>query len=63
MVEVAVLGRVVPLAWTLLPHFGSSNFQEQNVILERIRPWLPVAPQKALLGDREFKSIALIRSA
>jgi hypothetical protein len=56
MVGVAVLGRVVPLAWTLLSHHGSSDFQEQQALLERVRPWWPAAPQQAVLGDGECKS-------
>lgn len=63
LVGVAVLGRVIPLTWTLLPHFGSSDVQEQQALLERVRPWLPTAPQKAILGDGEFKSVALMRYA
>jgi hypothetical protein len=51
MVGVAVLGRVVPLPWTLLSHDGSSDVQEQHARWERVRPWLPAAPQQAVLRD------------
>ncbi len=63
MVGIAVLGRVLPLAWTLLSPHGASDFQEQQALLERVRPWLPVAPQKAVLGDGECKSVEWMRSA
>jgi hypothetical protein len=51
LVGVAVLGRVLPLAWTVLSHQGNSDFREQRTLLERVRLWLPSTPQKAILGD------------
>lgn len=60
LVGVALQGRVIPLAWTVLSHEGNSDFEEQKALLERIRPWLPQAPQIGLLGDGEFKSVSLI---
>lgn len=63
LVGVALLGRVLPLAWTVLPEKGNSDFEEQKALLERVRPWLPEAPRKGILGDGEFKSVALMRYA
>lgn len=62
-VGVALLGRVLPLAWTVLSHKGNSDFSEQKALLERVRPWLPPAPQKGILGDGEFKSVELMQYA
>lgn len=63
MVGVAVLGRVGPLAWTLLTHGGSSDFPEPKALLERGRPWLPAAPQQAIVEDGECKSVEWMRYA
>ena len=63
LVGIALLGRVLPLAWTVLSHQGNSDFAEQKALLERVRPWLPQAPKKGILGDGEFKSVALMRYA
>lgn len=60
---VAVLGRVRPLAWTLLPPCGSSNVLEHQALVERVRPWLPVAPQQAIWEDGECKRVEVMRSA
>lgn len=63
MVGGALLGRVLPLGWTVLDHDGHANFEAQKALGERVRPWLPGAPRKALAGDGEFKSVELRRYA
>ena len=57
MVGVALLGRALPLAWTVLPHKGNSSFTEQKALLERVRPWLPDAPQN---GNATRQSVGII---
>ncbi len=63
LVGIAVLGRVLPLAWAVLLHQGNADVLEQRALLERVRPWLPSMPQKAVLGDGECKSVEWMRYA
>lgn len=60
MVGISFLGRVLPLAWSVLGHKGSSSFEEQKALLERIRPWLPSHLRIGVLGDGEFRSVSLM---
>lgn len=61
-VGIAYRGRMVPLAWRLLP-FGGTSAQEQQTLLKQIKPWLPTGPEKRLrvylFADSEFRAVEL----
>jgi len=63
MVSLAYRRRAIPLAWMVLPHLGNSTFREREAILAQVAAVLPVGATVLLLGDREFGTPDMMRSA
>ncbi len=63
MVSLAYRRRAIPLAWRGLPHLGNSTFMEREDILPHVVDLLPAGATVLLLGDREFGTPDLMRSA
>jgi len=57
LLGVAYQGRVLPLAWRILP-FGGTSAEVQMALLRQIRPYLP-AVRIYYYGDCEFRAVAL----
>jgi hypothetical protein len=59
-VGLAYRGRTFPLVWQVLPGKGSTNFRQQTALLKAIVPLIDDSCPVVLLGDREFRSTALM---
>lgn len=53
-------GRTFPLVWHLMPNKGSTNLKKQAALLKAIEPMIDPSCTVVLLGDREFRSTALM---
>ena len=53
-------GRAFPLVWKVLPGKGSTSFARQRALLRVIEPMIDKSCRVVLLGDREFRSTALM---
>ena len=53
--------RSVPLAWKTLSHVGSSDLEDQKVVLKAALAELPSATTVTIHADSEFRSVALFR--
>jgi len=53
-------GRAFPLVWKVLPGKGSTSFVRQRALLRIIEPMIDKSCTVVLLGDREFRSTALM---
>ncbi len=62
MMSVYYRKRAIPLLWQVLPHKGSSTFQERNAVLAHLAELLPAGCQVVILGDREFGTADMMRS-
>jgi hypothetical protein len=51
----------LPLIWEVLSKKGATRAKEQTNLLKKLIPLLPYESQIVLLGDREFRSISLMR--
>lgn len=55
-----VLGdRALPLAWAVEAGPANLGFDSQEVVLERVRSWLPVGAEVLVVADRFYPSTAL----
>ena len=59
MLAVQVGGRSLPLAWQVEAGAANIGFAGQQVLLERVRAWLPTGAAVLLLGDRFYPSAEL----
>ena len=59
MVRLGVGDRALPLAWTVEAGPAHLGFNAQNVLLERVRAWLPAGAEVLLSADRFYPSVAL----
>src|SRR5512147_2401698 len=59
MLAVQVGDRSLPLAWGVEAGTANIGFAGQQVLLERVRAWLPTAAAVLLLGDRFYPSADL----
>jgi hypothetical protein len=59
MLAVQVGDRSLPLAWSVEAGAANIGFAGQQVLLERIRAWLPTGAAVLLLGDRFYPSAEL----
>jgi len=59
MVALQVGDRSLPLAWQVEAGAANIGFAGQQVLLERVRGWLPAGAAVLLLGDRFYPSAAL----
>jgi len=59
-VGIAYRGRTVPLIWQVLSNRGSTSFRQQAKLLKLIVPMIDNSCKVVLLGDREFRSTALM---
>src|SRR5512143_897394 len=59
MLAVQVGDRSLPLAWQVEAGAATIGFAGQQVLLERVRAWLPVGAAVVLLGDRFYPSTGL----
>ena len=59
MLAVQVGDRSLPLAWAVEAGAASIGFAGQQVLLERVRAWLPTGTAVLLLGDRFYPSAEL----
>ena len=59
MVSLGVGDRALPLAWTVEAGPANLGFNAQNVLLERVRAWLPAGAEVLLSADRFYPSVAL----
>ena len=59
-VGLAYRGRTFPLVWQVLAGKGSTHFRQQRAVLEAIVPMIDSSCTVVLLGDREFRSTALM---
>src|SRR5512134_3855534 len=59
MVAVRVGDRSLPLAWRVEAGAANIGFAGQQVVLERVRAWLPAGAPVLLLADRFYPSAAL----
>lgn len=57
---VAFRGRAIPLTWAVLAHAGSCCVEEQQRLLARIEPHVPLSAKVALMADAEFRSVDLL---
>jgi hypothetical protein len=53
--------RAIPLVWEILPKKGATNFRQQSALIRECLLLIPETCDVILLGDREFRSIALMR--
>jgi len=53
-------GRTFPLVWEVLKNQGATDFKKQATLLKQLLPLLPKNGSVVLLGDREFRSTALM---
>ena len=60
-VAVSFRKRALPLIWNVLSKRGATSAKEQRDLLKQLIPLLPDDSQIVLLGDREFRSVSLIR--
>src|SRR5512143_4134015 len=59
MLAVQVGDRSLPLAWEVAAGAANIGFTGQQVLLERVRTWLPTGATVLLLGDRFYPSAKL----
>lgn len=59
-VGLAYRGRTFPLVWQVMPGKGSTSFTQQSALLKVIVPMIDCSCTVVLLGDREFRSTALM---
>ena len=59
-VGIAYRGRTHPLIWQVLPGKGSTCFNRQSTLLKQIVPLIDESCTVVLVGDREFRSTALM---
>jgi len=59
MLGVVVGDRALPLAWTVEAGPANIGFASQQVVLERVRGWLPDGAKVLVLADRFYPSAAL----
>ena len=59
-IGLAYRGRTFPLIWDVLDGKGSTNFGQQAALLKAIEPLIDNSCTVILLGDREFRSTALM---
>ena len=59
MLAVQVGDRSLPLAWQVEAGAANSGFAGQQVLLERVRAWLPTGAAVVVLGDRFYPSAEL----
>jgi hypothetical protein len=60
MLAVQVGDRSLPLAWQVEIGAANLGFAGQQVLLERVRAWLPTGATVLLLGDRFYPSAELL---
>src|SRR5512142_472665 len=60
MLAVQVGDRSLPLAWQVEVWAANIGFAGQQVLLERVRAWLPTGAAVLLLGDRFYPSADLL---
>lgn len=53
--------RAIPVVWDILPKKGATNFRQQSALIRECLSLIPETCDVILLGDREFRSIALMR--
>jgi hypothetical protein len=63
MLSVYYRKRAIPLVWMVLPHMGSSSFMDQIELLSYLDDLLPPGATVVLLGDREFGTPDMARTA
>ncbi len=59
-VGLAYRGRTFPLVWVVLPGKGSTSFRQQAALLKAVELLIDDSCTVVLLGDREFRSTALM---
>lgn len=59
MISLGVGDRALPLAWTVEAGPANLGFEAQQVLLERVRAWLPAEAEVLLSADRFYSSVEL----
>jgi hypothetical protein len=59
MISLGVGDRALPLTWTVEAGPANLGFEAQEVLLERVRDWLPAGAEVLLSADRFYPSVAL----
>lgn len=60
MLGLALGDRALPLAWAVEAGPANLGFDSQEVVLERVRRWLPVGAEVLVVADRFYPSTALL---